>query len=115
MAQGRGRGGRGGRGRGGVFAGDDQGIADPAQGTDGTQAVADEVVQGDGTVAAKPLHKALSSEGEASKDAGVSICGVCERVVGDTAIGFDGCSDWFCPSEMCTGPVWPNSGQWLGK
>ena len=70
MAQGHGRGGRGGRGRGGVSACDDRGIADPAQGCDGTQVVADEVAQGEGTVAAESLHKALSLEGKASKDAG---------------------------------------------
>ena len=77
MAWGRGRWGHRGRGRGGVSACDDRGIADPAQGTDGTHVVADEVAQGEGTVAAEPLHKALSLEGEASKDAGASVCGMC--------------------------------------
>ena len=98
MARGRGRGGRGGRGRGGASAGDGRGIADTAQGTDCTQAVADEVAQGEGAVPADN-----SSAGEAAKDAGVSVCGMCEREVGNSAIGCDRCSDLFCPSEMCTG------------
>ena len=54
-------------------------------------------------IAAESTQDACSSAGEATKDAGSSVCGMCERAVGDTAIGCDRCSDWFCPSEMCTG------------
>ena len=103
MPRGRARGGRGGRGGGGATAGDGQGIAGPTQVTDGIQAVNAEAAQGKGTGAAEPLQNACASVGEAPKDASSSVCGMCERAVGDSAIGCDRCSDWFCPSETCTG------------
>ena len=54
------------------------------------------------TQGALPSHD-QAGKVHAGEDQDVSTCGMCERSVGDDAIGCDRCNAWFCPSEMCTG------------
>ena len=106
--------GRSARGRGGAAVANARAAAEPAQGTDDVAGdardertdAAQAGARGGEADADQALQDTRSTPATAtgtSKDDDASCCGMCEAVVGDTAIGCDRCNDWFCPTEMCMG------------